>query len=1187
MSDPPPPSPPPGPQPGSGRGNTPPLPSSGSGSPGELPRLPSGGGIRPGYPVDGDGGGALPRPSSSGSLRPGSSGSGRGPMARNPSREMLAPLDSSPQIRTRQEDMPRLDGGPPTRLAPLSGSRPSSGVTPGMGDRSVSTPSMGAGARVPPLDLSGGDGGVPPPPPRHPEDRRSLPSNAALASIDDTKNTGAAALAARGNGASTNEQATARGPVKWVPHTHSNPKHAKFCFICLHGKLEGQKDGIEDQLVKQRLEEEDRPGDVEMKEGTYLLPGNKRFARTGADFEGDNLTALWLRETNDKVYDETTRNLISYQNGQILSNLDVKLSDDREDEKDVELLAKMFELSEEEKSSVNSKYKKLGIWCESQEERLLDVMPEPHPKPPLPEVDAPDEVESTLLEYKPLLDLSQLKGDSAQSVRDLVTSVDAAISGKNMQDGKKTYDGFKVTSLPKPTTHPDLPECKILPYPLDTKDIPEYEFTPPSELVRQPIDALVDPFPHAFLHLPDFHETIMPEFPNAVPYGEPRALPPKPAVELWLTKTRSIFADNNGVEEKIGNLDDEDEEEPDWGKVPPRERIRLPLIDEPYQPPLDIVMGDEGKRLVVRGIWDPELVTIDGQPVPPVRSRGRDLYQEPEYEHPEKPIWSAVLSPAKPREEKINNMCKPVPVRSFARFLPKKVVSAIPDFLWAIAREDSSGQDIWTVVVQRDQIPKMLLNQEREKEAEEQHLQDMEAEAIAKTQAKEEDAFRKQMLADAAAAAGKEEDPFNVNVQPLPSGVEEPPGPAGETLAATNLSTIEIDAPEAPGPALLTGAARDVPQSPIMSRQTSPSGATQSRTRFGVDQTLLQAHEDRVAGLGGTSDALASRGTVKAVLPPGGGGMSFDQLLTDEKVIDTLAEKIASKLGGPNSTMYPGATQNNWMGGSSSGGAAGFPVTAGGAAPKLIRPDPPSFAEPADALSRAELPRALQGGGPGGKKLKTNEAVLTSTVSDVNHFTMEKMRGDCYVRLLVHPEANAARKDPVPYKGAPVPPDASLLTGGGRPLLKMPPREARQNEDGEYEVEDEFRDFDKNDSIVFSFVRHNHYDAVEALIQQDTSVLGARDDAGNNLLHVAVQNNNRRMGKLLLKNGINVNDQNNTGNTALHYCYQYKFSALQDFLIANGADENIPNHTGFFPKDGVGKDDDIGVAQQQLRAGRG
>jgi len=270
----------------------------------------------------------------------------------------------------------------------------------------------------------------------------------------------------------------------------------------------------------------------------------------------------------------------------------------------------------------------------------------------------------------------------------------------------------------------------------------------------------------------------------------------------------------------------------------------------------------------------------------------------------------------------------------------------------------------------------------------------------------------------------------------------------------------------------------------------------------------------------------------------------------------------------------------------STAGPYGFGTAGGavGAAPKLIRPDPPSFAEPADSLSRAELPRALQGGGPGGKKIRTNETPMESSKSDVNHFTMEKMRGDCYVRLLVHPEANAARKDAVPYKGNTVPPDASLLTGGGRPLLKMPARPAAQNEDGEYEQEDEFKDFDKNDAIVFSFVRHNHYDAVEALIQQDTSVLMARDDAGNNLLHIACQNNNRRMAKLLLKNGINVNDQNNKGNAALHYCYQYKFMSLVDYLMATGADDNLPNQAGFLPKDGTGREDDVGVGQQNMAA---
>merc|ERR1719333_253017 len=99
-----------------------------------------------------------------------------------------------------------------------------------------------------------------------------------------------------------------------------------------------------------------------------------------------------------------------------------------------------------------------------------------------------------------------------------------------------------------------------------------------------------------------------------------------------------------------------------------------------------------------------------------------------------------------------------------------------------------------------------------------------------------------------------------------------------------------------------------------------------------------------------------------------------------------------------------------------------------------MRPDPPSFVEPQDEHSQAQLPRALLEG------VQTSESRLprnmgpTSTL-DINAFTQEKMRGDCYVRLLIHPDANAARKDPQPYSGDTMNPDTTLVTGPGRPNL--------------------------------------------------------------------------------------------------------------------------------------------------------
>eukprot|EP00928_Gymnodinium_smaydae_P095095 TRINITY_DN811_c0_g1_i1.p1 TRINITY_DN811_c0_g1~~TRINITY_DN811_c0_g1_i1.p1 ORF type:complete len:1218 (+),score=283.26 TRINITY_DN811_c0_g1_i1:59-3712(+) len=1213
MADPPPPSTPPI---GSTWGSTPQPPS-------ELPRLPSAGSGSgrargPGYPpglgqssstgalqgspvLGGDvAGGSLSRPGSSGSLRPGSSG-GLGP--RNPSRDQLQPLQTVPSVSpgaTVGEGTPRQAG----RLAPLgTPSRPGSGGSGGASPnpRLGSNPGSARPDAVPPLGFGSAGGsssstsGAVPPPPK-PLDIPDARKSSVVGRLSAEK-------------ASKDATQAARGPVKWVAHTHANPKHAKFCFICLHGKLDGQADGVEDR-VQERMDEDDLPPPADMKMLAYLLPGHgPKFARTGGDYEYDNLTALWNRDVSNKIYHEIIRGQVAEQNRFILTGGDVKLTVTREDDHDRAFLAEMFKLDEEESTSVEQKIDKLSEWCRSQEKRLVDVMPEIERQPvdPGPEVDPPNDIQKALQEYKPLLDLSQLKGDSAADVRDLVQQADAAIAKSlptKAGGAKREFEGFKVGSLPKPQTHPDIPECKVVPYPLSVKDVPTYEFLPPGDIVRKPVEGVGDPFPRAFLHLPDFYETVFPSLEGAVSFGNPRPMAPAGLRELWLASTRSIHADNNP---------EPDPEEVSWGDVPARDRQRLPFVDEPFQPPIDIVLGQEGKQLVIRGMWDPELMSPAGEYVPPIRARGKLLYMEPEFEHPEKPLWSANLAPTKPRTEKIASMCKIVPVRSYSRFKPKKVSTQVPDFLWALGREDVSGQTIWTVVQQRHEIPADLRAQQEEVEREQMRLEQEEADAIRRTMEAEQAALQKELNKDSDDDDDDWDDAPATNTATRPDEVVEAATEGG-------LPAMHVDDPEAPEPAPLRmgggpaeseeadpdAAPGDGPAPPRSPGGSASGSATASASASveGADATRPLPGGGAPAARAATSDGARQRreltlkaheGRVAAVT--GGGGSSrgqpssIEDLFSDDRIIDTLAEKIAAKLGGPSAmaTTMPalmGGTQSSWVGGG--GGQAALGSTA-----RLIRPDPPSFAEPVDSKSRAELPPPLQGGNPsqkggplrvGGGGIKMPPVSKPATSSDVNEFTMEKMRGDCYVRLLVKPETNMARKESVPYKGATVPPDSSLITGQGRPLLRLPPKPAAMTEDGEYEEEDPYAEFEKNDSIIFSFVRHNHYESVEALIQQNMEVTGAKDEAGNSLLHIACQNNNRRIAKLLLASRIDVNDQNRRGNTALHYCYQYDFNALIELLTAYSADETIQNDAGFYPSQGIGRDDNVGDAQQQMRA---
>lgn len=1068
--------------------------------------------------------------------------------------DLLPPMD--------RDATPRAGG---LRLAPLpgpGGSRPPTGATgAGPGASPGASPSSSLGASppmspqppgsgrcmpaVPALDFGGGDALAVPPPPEG-EDAASR-------------------IARRASEAAASNAETARGPVKWVPHTHSNPKHAKFCFICLHGKLDGQRDGIEDQ-AKNRMEDGELPQATDMKSMAYLYPnGAPRFARTGADYEGNNLTALWIRDVTDKVYSETVGDMAAEQNRLIIAGSSVGLSDREEDEGDRERLVRMFELSKDEETSLRKKLDGLQEWTRAQEARLMDVLPPPGESkaPELPEVEPPRDIQLDLLEYKPLIDVSRLKGDGANDVRDLIAQADRAIGRALPKEtgGKRgEFEGFRSEDLPRPATHPDMPECKIVPYPLSLKDIPKFDFQGPSELTRQPIEALADPFPRAFLHLPYFEENVMPVFEGAMEYQKPRELPPEPAKEAWLSTTQSIFPDNK-KEAEPG--------EPKWGDVPLRSRPRVPFIDEPYQPPMSLAAGEEGRRLVVRGMWDPELLSPAGEFVPPVRERGHELYREPEFEHPDKPIWSSGLAPPKGRAEKVKNMCKIVQTRSFAKFAPKKVTADMPDFLWALARDDPSGQNMWSVVRQRCDVPAEVRQGIEEQEAEHRRVQEEEEAAIRRSMEAEEAALLAQQKLDV------DSDDFGAPYIAGPAGAAAPlaaPLAAGAPRDEVGLPAMEVVAPRPPAP-------------PAM-RLEAPEAAYGAIEDEREPASALGAIEDGVQDPQRASSNFAGRkGSNQSAR--GGPGRSAEEMLSDEKVIDALAEKIALRLGGTgmSATMYPGNTQGSWGGGGATGGLGNA---------RLLRPDPPSFAEPEDKRSRAELPPPLRGNeqtnlkgqplrvGVGSTELPM--PVKPATTSDVNYFTMEKMRGECYVRLLINPEANAARKDPIPYHGTTVPPDVSLVTGTGRPLLRMPPKTAAINTDGDMEEEDPYAEFETNNSIVFSFVRHNHYESVEALIQQNMEVLNTKDENGNGLLHIACQNNNKRIAKLLLNNRIDVNEQNSRGNTALHFCYQYGFNQLCDFLVAHGGDELIANKAGFLPTQGLGVDDAVGDSQQNMRA---
>lgn len=108
-----------------------------------------------------------------------------------------------------------------------------------------------------------------------------------------------------------------------------------------------------------------------------------------------------------------------------------------------------------------------------------------------------------------------------------------------------------------------------------------------------------------------------------------------------------------------------------------------------------------------------------------------------------------------------------------------------------------------------------------------------------------------------------------------------------------------------------------------------------------------------------------------------------------------------------------------------------------------------------------------------------------------------------------------------------------------------------------------------------SSIRHGNYHEFELTLEEfgDTFPIDATDDVGNTLLMVSCQNGNKRMVKLCLRKGSDVNKQNTNGHTSLHYAFGYGFADLGAYLISKGADDTIANAEGLTCYEGLRMED--------------
>jgi len=106
--------------------------------------------------------------------------------------------------------------------------------------------------------------------------------------------------------------------------------------------------------------------------------------------------------------------------------------------------------------------------------------------------------------------------------------------------------------------------------------------------------------------------------------------------------------------------------------------------------------------------------------------------------------------------------------------------------------------------------------------------------------------------------------------------------------------------------------------------------------------------------------------------------------------------------------------------------------------------------------------------------------------------------------------------------------------------------------------------------LICRAARHGRHREVEAALAAGFPPDYA-DAFGNTLFHMACQSGNKRIAKLIIKNGGNMDAQNERGNTGLHYLFAYGYTDVAEYFISKGADEHVRNAAGLSARVGIRK----------------
>jgi len=131
-----------------------------------------------------------------------------------------------------------------------------------------------------------------------------------------------------------------------------------------------------------------------------------------------------------------------------------------------------------------------------------------------------------------------------------------------------------------------------------------------------------------------------------------------------------------------------------------------------------------------------------------------------------------------------------------------------------------------------------------------------------------------------------------------------------------------------------------------------------------------------------------------------------------------------------------------------------------------------------------------------------------------------------------------------------------------------PPRPDESSASGRKEREPEDAEGSLDPRVVFSSARHGRHKEVEASLAAGFDPFYA-DSFGNTLFHVACQNGIKRICKLAIKYGGDMNAQNLKGNTGVHFLFAYGYADVGEYFIEKGASDEIRNEVGKTAREGI------------------